>query len=107
MLSPGRNKAIHQRNLTLVMRDGTVFRRIIALDEARFQEATSHLDIDFRDLINSALEVIAISQSEIKQVVLVGGGAQLFTIMRFLRESFGVELYWQTTRMRWWSRGSD
>jgi len=91
MLSPGRNKAIHQRNLTLVMRDGTVFRRIIALDEARFQEATSHLDIDFRDLINSALEVIAISQSEIKQVVLVGGGAQLFTIMRFLRESFGVE----------------
>ncbi|MBT3190456.1 MAG: FHA domain-containing protein [Anaerolineae bacterium] len=91
MMSPGKNNATHQRNITLVMRDGTVFRRLIALDEARFKKVTSHLDSDFRNLIEKAVTEIAIPQKDIGQVVLVGGGAQLFTIMTFLRERFGTE----------------
>ncbi len=91
MLAPGKNTATHQRNITLVMRDGTVFRRLVVLDEARFKNSTSHLDNDFRNLIEKALTKIAIAQENIGQVVLVGGGSQLFTIMKFLREHFGTK----------------
>ncbi|MBT3313286.1 MAG: FHA domain-containing protein [Anaerolineae bacterium] len=91
MMFPGRNISTHQRNITLVMRDGTIFRRLVALDEVRFRNATSHLDNDLRKLIEKALTKIAVSEEDIAQVVLVGGGAQLFTIMSFLRERFGTE----------------
>ena len=91
VLQPSNLGGTHQRSVTLVMRDGTVYRRTIALDEHRFRQATQHLDNSFSQLINHALEAMSLQPEKINQVVLVGGGAQLFTIMNHLRERFGDE----------------
>ena len=45
-----------------------------------------------------------IKEDDIGQVVLVGGGAQLFSIYRTLEKRFaGKDLFWLTTRTRVWS----
>jgi hypothetical protein len=82
---------IPQRTVTLVMRDGTIYRRVVSLDEARFRDLTGHLDEQFKKLIEAALASIAIDAKDIGPVVLVGGGSQLFTILGHLRQRFGVE----------------
>jgi hypothetical protein len=79
-----------QRTVTLVMRNGTVYRRVIGLDEARFRSITANLDHSFETLIDNALGTIALKEKEINQVVLVGGGAQLFTIIGYLRRRIGT-----------------
>jgi hypothetical protein len=80
---------VPQRMVTLVMRDGSIFRRMISLDELLFRSVTSRLEKSFSSLIDNALEQIQIKDQEIAQVVLVGGGAQLFTIINYLRDRFG------------------
>ncbi|MBN1305910.1 MAG: FHA domain-containing protein [Anaerolineales bacterium] len=91
VLSSIQDNCVHQRTVTLVMRDGSVHRRLVTLDQAGFHRLTDHLDQDFKRLVNNSLETIAIAPSKIHQVVLVGGGAQLFTIMNYLRELFGED----------------
>jgi hypothetical protein len=80
-----------RRTITLVMKDGKVYRKVIGLDEARFSEMTDHLHHRFEMLINEALSAIDLVDREIGQVVLVGGGSQLFTLVHHLRERFGME----------------
>jgi hypothetical protein len=82
---------VPQRTVTLVLRDGTVYRRVVSLDEKRFRDITTTLDSRFRSLIEDALQAMAIRPEDIGQVVLVGGGSQLFTILSFLRDRFGAE----------------
>jgi molecular chaperone DnaK (HSP70) len=80
-----------QRTLTLVIRDGTVYRRVIELDEAKFRKIMKNLDQGFTNLIDNAMKTISLKESDIGQVVLVGGGAQLFTLTEYLRQRFGRE----------------
>ena len=80
-----------QRMITLVMRDGQVYRRMIRLDQAAFQRIAGHLDQSFQDLIAQAMKSIGLTESEIGQVALVGGGVQLFSIIRYLRKRFGEQ----------------
>jgi hypothetical protein len=81
---------VPQRTVTLVMRDGTIYRRVVSLDEDRFREITLALDGQFQGLIERALAAMAVREAEIGQVVLVGGGSQLFTILGYLRDRFGA-----------------
>ena len=81
----------HQRTITLVMRNGTVYRRVIGLDEAKFRQITGRLDLSFENLISGALNTINLKEMDVGQVVLVGGGAQLFTIIGHLRHRFGSQ----------------
>jgi molecular chaperone DnaK (HSP70) len=80
-----------QRTVTLVMQDGSIYRRVIALDEARFRDITAGLETHFTTLLENALAAMQIPSGEISQVVLVGGGAQLFTIIGTLRQRFGED----------------
>lgn len=80
---------IPQRTVTLVMQNGDVYRRVVAVDEDQFRAITNSLDFYFASLIDNALRNIAITERDIGQVVLVGGGSQLFTITAYLRERFG------------------
>jgi len=80
-----------QRMVTLVMHDGSIYRKVVSLDAARFQEAVGPLDARFKALVDHALVAMAVREAEIGQVVLVGGGAQLFTIIGYLRQRFGRE----------------
>ena len=78
-----------QRMVTLVTQDGSVYRRVITLDQPCFDKITKSLKDQFSTLIDNALKVISLDESRIEQVVLVGGGAQLFTIIGYLRQRFG------------------
>ncbi len=80
-----------QRMITLVMRDGQVYRRLIKLDQRRFNQMAGHLNQAFEEMIAKAINVIGLADKEIGQVALVGGGVQLFSIVRHLRERFGDE----------------
>ncbi|MBI9051141.1 MAG: FHA domain-containing protein [Anaerolineaceae bacterium] len=91
LLSPGQNHITHQRIVTLVLRNGEIYRRKIKLDEELFEKVTSHLHTEFINLIERAVQKIAIDDNNIQQVVLVGGGAQLYTIMNYLRARFGED----------------
>lgn len=84
---------VPQRTITLVMRDGQIFRGVVRLDQARFQELTGALSEKFETLIETGLHSIGLQQEDIGQVVLVGGGAQLFAIYHMLERRFaGVDL---------------
>jgi hypothetical protein len=80
-----------QRTITLVMRNGEIFRRVVKLDEPIFQEVARHLMVDFEYLVENGLKAMGFKDNEIGQVVLVGGGAQLFTVVRHLRRRFGEQ----------------
>lgn len=82
---------IAQRMITLVMRDGQLYRQLVKLDEAQFSEIAGHLDQAFETLINKALMSNGLSEADIGQVALVGGGVQLFSIVRHLRQRFGEQ----------------
>lgn len=79
---------VPQRTVTLVMRDGQIFRGIVKLDEPRFRDLTENLSRIFENLIEEGLKEIGLNENEIGQLVLVGGGAQLFSIIKHLEERF-------------------
>jgi hypothetical protein len=84
---------IPQRTVTLVMRDGEIFRGGIRLDKDKFNDLTSNLLRSFKNLIENGLTAIGLDEGNIGQIVLVGGGAQLFSIFQHLEERFpGIDL---------------
>jgi hypothetical protein len=90
-LNPGDGSQAPQRTISMVLENGEVYRRVIELSEDVFLEVTGQLHNDFEKLIENALQKIGIDDNEIHQVVLVGGGSQLFTQVRYLRERFGEQ----------------
>lgn len=83
--------ATTQRTITLVSRNGKVYRRGIGLDVSSFANLTQTLMDRFGNLVDKALHRIAINETDISQVVLVGGGSQLFSIHKYLRNRFGLD----------------
>ncbi len=79
-----------QRMITLVLPNGQVYRRMIQLNRAGFHQYAGHLDQKFKKLIAAALTALKIQPEAVGQVVLVGGGVQLFSIVAHLREVFGA-----------------
>jgi hypothetical protein len=77
-----------QRTVTLVMRGGEIYRGVVKLDQDRFQVLTKDLATKFEGLIETGLGSIGLQDEDIGQVVLVGGGAQLFTIYHTLERRF-------------------
>ena len=82
-------EVVAQRTLTLITRAGQVYRRVIKLSNARFVEITRKLNHSFEDLIAQGMQTFGLDDREIAQVALVGGGAQLFSIVGHLRDRFG------------------
>jgi len=89
--SSGNGGQAPQRTFSMILENGEVYRRVIQLTEKVFNEVTGHLQNDFISIIEEALQKIGIEGKEIDQVVLVGGGSQLFTQVQHLRERFGEE----------------
>ncbi|MCD4674177.1 MAG: Hsp70 family protein, partial [Anaerolineaceae bacterium] len=79
---------IPQRTVTLVMREGEIYRSVVKLGRDRFQSITTRLSMQFEGLIENGLQVIGLKDTDIGQVVLVGGGGQLFSVYRALEERF-------------------
>jgi hypothetical protein len=78
-----------QRMITLVLNDGQVYRRLVILDQSAFNQIAGHLDQDFEALIAKAVKTLGLADQDIGQVALVGGGVQLFSIFRHLKDRFG------------------
>ena len=89
LLQPGNLQHVPQRTITLVMANGEIYRRVIKLDEAIFNEVAGNLNREFEGLMDRAMRAMGLKEQEVGQVALVGGGAQLFTIVRHLRQRFG------------------
>ncbi len=79
---------VPQRTVTLVMRDGEIFRGIVKLDKDKFRELTGNLSSIFENLIECGLKEIGLEENDIGQLVLVGGGAQLFSVIQYLEKRF-------------------
>lgn len=79
---------VPQRTVTLVMRDGQIFRGIVKMEKDKFQEITSDLHRIFTNLIENGLKAINLEEDQIGQIVLVGGGSQLYSIYKHLEERF-------------------
>jgi len=88
---PGDTLHALQRTITLVTRGGKVFRKPVRLDAKIFNQVIRHLKADFEFLIEKSLESIGLEVRDVSQVVLVGGGAHLFTVIHHLRDRFGAD----------------
>jgi hypothetical protein len=88
LLFDGDASRVPQRTVTLVMRDGEIFRGVVKLDQDRFRDLTKNLAGIFENLIEQGLQEIGLSEDEIGQLVLVGGGAQLFSVIQHLEKRF-------------------
>jgi len=89
--SAGGGDPTAQRMITLVLRDGQVYRHLMSLDRSSFDQIARHLDQAFEALIDKAMKAFGLTEKDIGQAALVGGGAQLFSIVRHMRERFGEE----------------
>ena len=79
------------RMVTIVLPQGEIYRKMIKLDQKLFEQITRQLNNHFADLLITSLQKMSLQPTAISQVALVGGGAQLFSIVNFLREFFGPE----------------
>ena len=79
---------VPQRTVTLVMRDGEIYRSVVKMDKERFLTLTKSLSREFDHLIENGLVSIGLREDDIGQVVLVGGGGQLFSVYRALEKRF-------------------
>jgi hypothetical protein len=91
MLHPRESRRPPQRTVTLVLRNGEVYRRVIKLDEAKFCDICRYLISDFEYLVDTGIREMNLVDDQICQVVLVGGGSKLFTAINYLRERFGED----------------
>ena len=91
LLRPGSTFHTPQRTITLVMRNRKSFRGIVKLDDHIFKSITRQLNADFEQLIERGFVEMGIKAKGIGQVILVGGGSQLYTIVQHLRKRLGAE----------------
>jgi len=91
LLRSGNTFHTPQRTITLVMKDGRSFRGIVKLDDPTFRAITRQLNDEFEQLVERGFDEMHLKAENIGQVILVGGGAQLFTIVQHLRKQLGAE----------------
>jgi hypothetical protein len=91
MLQDAQAEISPQRTVTVVSAQGAIFRGDVELDEARFLDLTRSQTQHFITLFQEALADMGLSDDEIGRVVLVGGGTQLFSLVRILEERYGSE----------------
>jgi len=61
---------------------------MVKLDKGKFQDITSGLARNFSNLVENGLKAIGLDEDQIGQIVLVGGGSQLYSIYKHLEERF-------------------
>jgi len=76
------------QNFTFQLSDGRVLNEVLYLDEEKFRRATRTLSEEFAGIVTEKLAKFGLTEEEVAQVVLVGGGVRLFTIEEHLKERF-------------------
>lgn len=75
--------------LTLVMKDGQVFRTQVNLTPDKFQQLTLPLDNAFLEVLDRGLEKMEIDEESIGKVILLGGGIKMPGIIEGIHERLG------------------
>ena len=66
----------------------SAFQGEVTLDRATFERETERTSERFKEVVLEGLHVMEVRKRDIKQVVLVGGGANLYLVPGLLRELF-------------------
>lgn len=90
LLNP-RDKRPTQRPIAVVSQKGRVYRRTVKLDEVVFRNIVRYLSADFESLIDKGLRAMRLQKGDVRQVALIGGGGQLFTIVQHIEDRFGPD----------------
>jgi hypothetical protein len=80
-----------QQSVTLVTKKGQVYRKNIILSPAEFDQMNQPLDKAFQDVITRGLEDMAIKESAIGRVILLGGGTMMPGILNGVLARFGED----------------
>ena len=91
MLQTGSADPPPTRAVTVVMEKGSIHRKVVALPQQVFEAHSTELHEAFEKHIEDALKRMDLNTNRINQAVLVGGGAQLYTIVNHLRDRFGSQ----------------
>lgn len=85
----GNKQVKEERMITLVTRDGRVFRSYLELDRQHFEKICRHLDQKFQQVISRGLESMELEEEEVGRVILIGGGFHLPGLVQELQARFG------------------
>jgi hypothetical protein len=91
LLQDSQTEITPERTVTVVSAQGAIFRGTMELDEERFLELTRPTSQRFKSLFQEALDDMGLDDDEIGRLVLVGGGSQLFSLVRLLEERYGAD----------------
>jgi hypothetical protein len=80
-----------QRNIAIILNSDKTYRNTIKLDEATFHQITRDLTTKLEQIIDDGLQTMRLHERSVDQVALVGGSAQLFTIVHYLQQRFGKQ----------------
>ncbi len=81
-----------QKALTLVMKNGQVFRQNEKLSPSSFAQLCLPLDQAFQDVLTRALDEMEIDEDIIGRVILLGGGSKAPGILKGIEDRFGDKL---------------
>lgn len=81
-----------QQALTLVMKNGQVFRQHKKLTPSQFAQLCLPLDQAFQEVIDRSLAEMGIDEDKIGRVILLGGGIKAPGILRGIEDRFGDKL---------------
>ncbi len=91
MLQANAGSASANRTCTVILDNNEIYRSIIQMTNKVFEEVSAGLQDQFVSLLNNALMSLDLPKEKIGQVVLVGGGAKLYTLVNYLRLFFGEQ----------------
>jgi hypothetical protein len=80
-----------QRTVTLVTKNGQVFRKNISINLDEFSQLNRPLDQAFQDVVSRALDTMQIGEDTVGRIILLGGGALQPGILEGIKSRFGKD----------------
>ncbi len=79
------------QTVTLVTKNGQVFRKNISISLEKFSQLNRPLDNAFQDVVSRALDTMEIDEDAVGRVILLGGGALQPGILEGIKSRFGKD----------------
>lgn len=82
---------LSDQTVTLVTKNGQVFRKNISINLEEFSQLNRPLDKAFQDVVSRALDTMEIDEDAVGRVILLGGGALQPGILEGIKSRFGKD----------------
>jgi len=80
-----------QKTVTLVTKNGQVFRKNISINPDEFSKLNRPLDQAFQEVVSRALDKMQINEDSVGRIILLGGGALQPGILEGIKSRFGKD----------------